>query len=104
MVFRNAYTCQTDFYINYIDPVSGGVRAYYPDFLALDDEGTYHIIEVKGDNKIDDAVVLAKKQYAEQIASASNMKYIILRGSDCENGVGIHQPNCKQTYMDYDKK
>ena len=38
------------------------------------------IIEVKGENKIDDAVVLAKKEYAQQIASASKMEYVIVPG------------------------
>ena len=81
---------QTDFYINYIDPESGGVRSYYPDFLTLDEDGNYTIIEVKGDNKIDDEVVLAKKAYAEQLAHASNMKYVIIPGTKCLEGVGIH--------------
>ncbi len=72
---------QTEFVVNYIDPVSGGVRSYYPDFLIMKQDGSYVIIEVKGDNMIDDAVVLAKKEYARQIASASNMEYIIVPGT-----------------------
>lgn len=81
---------QTDFYINYIDPESGGVRSYYPDFLTLDEDGNYTIIEVKGEDKLDDEVVLAKKTYAEQLAFASKMKYVIIPGQECIKGVGIH--------------
>ncbi len=72
---------QTEFVVNYIDPVSGGVRSYYPDFLIMKQDGSYVIIEVKGDNMIDDAVVLAKKEYARQIAAASNMEYMIIPGT-----------------------
>ncbi|MBE6266013.1 MAG: type III restriction endonuclease [Prevotella ruminicola] len=71
---------QTEFVINYIDPESNTVRSYYPDFLVQKKDGSYLIIEVKGENKIDDAVVLAKKEYAQQIASASAMDYIIVPG------------------------
>ena len=74
---------QTEFIINYIDPESNTVRSYYPDFLIQKNDGSYIIIEVKGDNKLDDAVVLAKKEYAKQIATASNMDYVIVPGSKC---------------------
>ena len=80
---------QTDFFIRYINPETGGVNSYYPDFLTLNTDGSYTIIEVKGDNKINDAVVLAKQQYAQRIATSSNMKYFMLRGSDCSAGIGI---------------
>lgn len=66
---------QTDFVINYIDPESNSVRSYYPDFLIQKKDGSYVIIEVKGDHMIDDAVVQAKKEYAQQIASSSKMEY-----------------------------
>ena len=69
---------QTDFVINYIDPESNTVRSYYPDFLVQKEDGSYIIIEVKGEHMIDKAVVQAKKEYAQQIASASNMDYIIV--------------------------
>lgn len=71
---------QTEFVINYIDPESNTVRSYYPDFLVQKEDGSYIIIEVKGENMIDDAVVLAKKEYAQQIAAASSMDYIIVPG------------------------
>lgn len=75
---------QTEFMINYIDPESNTVRSYYPDFLVQKKDGSYIIIEVKGENKIDDAVVLAKKEYAQQIASASSMDYIIVPGKQAK--------------------
>ena len=73
---------QSDFYIQYIDPESHAVRRYYPDFLMQKDDDSWVIVEVKGDNKIDDQVVLAKAAAAEQRASASQMSYKIIKGSD----------------------
>ena len=81
---------QSDFYINYIDPESGGVRSYYPDFITLNSDGTYTIIEVKGDNKLDDPIVQAKAYYANQIAKASGMRYMVIAGSEADKGLGIH--------------
>ena len=78
---------QTEFVINYIDPESNTVRSYYPDFLVQTKDGSYIIIEVKGDNKLDDAVVLAKKEYAKQIASASKMDYIIVPGTQAKERI-----------------
>lgn len=80
---------QTDFIINYIDPESSTVRSYYPDFLVQKEDGSYIIIEVKGENKIDDAVVLAKKEYAQQIASASGMDYIMVPGKQASIKINI---------------
>ena len=82
-------TGQTEFIINYIDPESNTVRSYYPDFLIQKKDGSYLIVEVKGDNKLDDAVVLAKKEYAKQIATASNMDYVIVPGSKCRERLMI---------------
>ena len=73
---------QSDFYIQYIDPESHALRRYYPDFLMQRDDDSWVIVEVKGDNKIDDDVVLAKAAAAEQRASASQMSYEIIKGSD----------------------
>ena len=80
---------QTDFLINYIDPESKAVRSYYPDFLVQKEDGSYIIIEVKGENKIDDAVVLAKKEYAQQIATASSMDYVIVPGKQTKQRLSI---------------
>ena len=80
---------QTDFVINYIDPESSTVRSYYPDFLVQKEDGSYIIIEVKGENKIDDAVVLAKKEYAQQIAFANKMDYIIVPGKQANEKLAL---------------
>ena len=80
---------QTDFVINYIDPNSHTVRSYYPDFLIQKTDGSFVIVEVKGDNMIDDEVVKAKAEYARQLASASNMTYKMIKGSQATNGLGI---------------
>lgn len=77
---------QTDFFIQYIDPESSTVRSYYPDFLVETVNGEYLIIEVKGDNKIEDPVVLAKERAAREIATASKMEYKIIRGSKVMSG------------------
>ena len=73
---------QSDFFIQYIDPESHTVRSYYPDFLMKTSDDVWEIIEVKGDNKIDDEVVQAKKLYATEMAVASNMKYEMIKSSD----------------------
>ena len=72
---------QSDFYIQYIDPESHAVRRYYPDFLMQKDDDSWVIVEVKGDDKIDDQVVIEKGKAAEQIATASDMSYEIIEGS-----------------------
>lgn len=78
---------QTEFYINYIDPETHNIRSYYPDFLVEDQNGHFTIIEVKGDNMIDDEVVKAKAAYASEIASASQMSYVMIKGSEAAKGL-----------------
>lgn len=80
---------QSDFVINYIDPNSHTVRNYYPDFLVKLNDGSYVIVEVKGDNMVDDDIVKAKAEYASQLAIASNMTYKMIKGTDAMKGVGI---------------
>ncbi|MFM5070299.1 TnsA endonuclease N-terminal domain-containing protein [Aeromonas veronii] len=79
---------QSDFFIQYIDPASHSVRSYYPDFIFQREEPDgslkYVIVEVKADNQIEDAVVQAKKEFAQQIAVASGMEYRILKSSDAD--------------------
>ncbi|MEE4745383.1 TnsA endonuclease N-terminal domain-containing protein [Pseudomonas alliivorans] len=79
---------QSDFFIQYIDPDSRTVRSYYPDFIFLREEPDgslkYVIVEVKADNQIEDAVVQAKNDFAQQIAVASGMEYRILKSSDAD--------------------
>lgn len=76
---------QGDLYVHYYDPESGRIRQYYPDFLAKMDDGSYQLIEVKGDNKIDDTVVKAKQAAAEEMAIASGIKYLMYAGSQIVN-------------------
>lgn len=80
---------QSDFFIQYIDPDSRTVRSYYPDFIFQREEADgslkYVIVEVKADNQIEDAVVQAKKDFAQQIAVASGMEYRILKSTDADN-------------------
>ena len=75
---------QSDFYIQYIDPDSYAVRRYYPDFLMQKDDDSWTIVEVKGDNKIEDEIVQAKKKAATEKANVSDMSYEIIKGSDAE--------------------
>ena len=72
---------QGDLSVYYYDPESGRIRQYYPDFLAKMKDGTYQLIEVKGDNKIDDVVVQAKKEAALEMAAASGIKYEMYAGN-----------------------
>lgn len=72
---------QGDLAVQYFDPESKRVRKYYPDFLALMEDGSYQLIEVKGDNMIDDEVVNAKKAAAEEMAIASGVRYLIYKSS-----------------------
>jgi type III restriction enzyme len=78
---------QSDFVISYIDPISHTVRNYYPDFLVELEGGTYVIVEIKGDNKIDDEVVLAKQKYALMMATGSGMTYRIIKGTLAGDGL-----------------
>lgn len=74
-MFTNKYN---GLLIQYIDPETNAIRSYYPDFITTLDDGTIQIIEVKGDNKIDDSVVVAKALAAQEMASASKMQYLML--------------------------
>lgn len=73
---------QSDFAIQYIDPETHAVRSYYPDFVLLDENGQYIIVEVKGDNMVDDPTVQAKTEYAEALATSSKMTYRLIKGSE----------------------
>ena len=45
------------------------------------EDGSYSLIEVKGDNMIDKEVVKAKKAAAEEMAIASGVRYMMYAGS-----------------------
>ena len=72
---------QSGLAIQYVDPVSHVVRNYYPDFFVRTTEDKVELIEVKGDNKIDDATVRAKAAAAKDIADASEIEYGIIAGN-----------------------
>ena len=48
-------------------------------------DGSYQLIEVKGDNKIDDIVVKAKEAAATEMAEASGITYKMYAGSEIMN-------------------
>lgn len=68
--------------VQYIDPDSNVIRHYYPDILVFYKDGSVEIIEVKGDNAIDDKEVEAKAFAMLELAEKSGMTYDIVRSSD----------------------
>ena len=76
---------QSDFFINYIDPIEHTVRSYYPDFLVKNSDDSWTVYEIKGDNMIEDDVVKAKAQYATANLAASKINYAIIKSSIYEN-------------------
>lgn len=90
---------QGDLSVHYYDPESKRVRQYYPDFLALMEDGTYQLIEVKGDHMIDNEVVLAKKEAAEEMSIASGMKYLVYASSLLMKQNVLDDPGFCQTYL-----
>ena len=65
----------------YVEPETYVNYSCYPDFISTLNDGTIQIIEVKGDNKIDDTVVQAKAAAALEIVSASKMGYLMLEST-----------------------
>ena len=90
---------QGDLSVYYYDPESSRIRQYYPDFLAKMKDGTYQLIEVKGDNKIDDVVVQAKKEAALEMAAASGIKYEMYAGSTIMKTHILEDPPVHQTSL-----
>jgi hypothetical protein len=76
---------QNDLSIPYTDPDSHRLRNYYPDFIAKMKDGSIQIIEVKGDNKLDDNVVKAKQEAALALTTDNDMIYRMLAGSRIMN-------------------
>ncbi|MBP3297021.1 MAG: DEAD/DEAH box helicase family protein [Lachnospiraceae bacterium] len=98
--FTGMFTAdQGDLSVHYYDPESRRVRKYYPDFLARMDDGTYQLIEVKGDHMIDNAVVLAKKEAAEEMSTASGMIYLMYAGSMLMHRNVLNEPDFCQSYF-----
>lgn len=69
---------QSDFYVHYIDPELHTLRSYYPDFLIEMKDGTYFIVEIKGENLIDKASTQAKIQYAKEMYKVSGLEYVFI--------------------------
>jgi hypothetical protein len=78
---------QGEFAIQYYDTDAERIRHYYPDFVAKMTDGSYQIIEVKADNRIDDAQVKLKTAAASEIAAVSDVKYVIYTESDLKTDV-----------------
>lgn len=98
--FTGMFTAnQGDLYVQYYDPESKRIRQYYPDFLAKMSDGSYQLIEVKGDNMIDDEVVKAKAEAAEEMSVASGMEYkmyassVLMNTNVLENTTEVVQSN-----------
>lgn len=81
--------------VQYIDPESNIIRNYYPDILVYYNDGSIEIIEVKGDNKIDDRVVEAKAFAALDLAEHSKMEYGMVASSAIMKGEYIIKPKGK---------
>jgi len=92
---------QSEFYIPYIDPDSHTLRSYYPDFLVKKSDGNFQIVEVKADNQIDAAVVVAKREAAEALTRASRMEYILLRSSNLSAVSAADTPVRKLPLLEY---
>jgi type III restriction enzyme len=72
---------KTDFSIGYTDPETDHYRSYYPDFWVEMKDGSCQIIEVKGDDKLNDRVVQAKKEAALALTANSETIYRMIAGS-----------------------
>lgn len=77
---------QSEFVIHYVDSETQSVRSYYPDFLIRKQDGSYVMIEVKGEHMIDSQNVKDKKDAAELLGVASGMEYEIIAGKQAEAG------------------
>lgn len=84
--FTGMFTAnQGDLAIQYYDPQSQRIRSYYPDFVAKMVDGSLQLIEVKGDNMIDDELVKAKANAADEMTLESDVDYIMYAGSRIMN-------------------
>jgi hypothetical protein len=98
---------QGELAIQYIDPETHSLRNYYPDFVTRMKDNTIQIIEVKGDNKLDDPVVRAKQAAAIELATESNnIEYLMLPGNfvlqnnifDAPQSVGFTYPSTEDGF------
>ena len=71
--------------VQYIDPESKNIRNYYPDILVIYQDDTMEVIEVKGDNRINDIEVEAKAYAMRAFAEECGMTYSIVKSSEIDN-------------------
>ena len=69
-------------------------------FVEMKD-GTYQIIEIKGDNKLEDNVVQRKKEAALALTTNSNMIYRMIPGSFASMS-GIVDPDFDRNILPYE--
>ena len=85
--FTGMFTAgQGDLFVNYYDPESGRLRQYYPDFIAIMNDGSYRLIEVKGDRFMDENATKAKSDAAREMSTASGVEYVVHRASEIMRG------------------
>ena len=93
---------QSGLRIQYFDPEAKRLRYYYPDFFAELEDGKYQVIEVKGDDKLEDPVVLAKKAAAEEFTASTNnavnMEYVFYPASQIRK-TNVLKDKDKQTEL-----
>jgi len=77
---------ESDFFISYIDPISQTVRKYFPDFLMQNKDGSWTMIEIKGDYTIDDALTAPKAKYTLEMGFVNKMEYRLMEASVVGNG------------------
>lgn len=77
---------QSDFVIQYVDSETQTVRSYYPDFLIKKPDGSYVIVEIKGEHMLDSQNVQDKKTYAEMMSKEGEMSYAIIPGKLAKDG------------------
>lgn len=77
---------QSDFVIHYVDSDTQRVRSYYPDFLIKKQDGSYVMIEVKGEHMIDSQNVKDKKEAAELMGVSCGIDYEIIPGKSAIAG------------------
>ncbi|HGK4828383.1 TPA: TnsA endonuclease N-terminal domain-containing protein, partial [Klebsiella pneumoniae] len=75
-----------DFVVHYVDSDTQRVRSYYPDFLIKKQDGSYVMIEVKGEHMIDSQNVKDKKEAAELMGVSAGIGYEIIPGKSAAIG------------------
>jgi hypothetical protein len=80
---------QSEFFIQYIDPETSAVRSYYPDFLVEKKDGSFLIVEIKGEHQLDDPVVKAKENAAIQMGKENRMFYFMIPGKQVESAKSL---------------